>query len=105
MEHNWCPPISPPLRYAGTRLLAPGSVRAAEIIAIAEDGNWCAGMSARSNRRAHRSTRIEPGPKAAHVQFGGAKRRRKTDRGRFLAVGQENARLDVVGRGGIVRAT
>jgi hypothetical protein len=40
MEHNWCPPISAPLRYAGARLLCAGfGPGDAEIIAIAEDGN------------------------------------------------------------------
>jgi len=40
VEHNWCPPLSPPLRYAGTRLLCAGFGPAGtHIIAIAEDGN------------------------------------------------------------------
>jgi WD40 repeat protein len=39
VEHNWCPPISPPLRYAGTRLLVAGfGAGGSQIIAVAEDG-------------------------------------------------------------------
>jgi WD40 repeat protein len=40
VENDWCPPISPPLRYAGTPLLcAAFSPQNREIIAIAQDGN------------------------------------------------------------------
>jgi WD40 repeat protein len=40
VEHNWCPPLSPPLRYAGTRLLCAGfGPDGSEIVAVAEDGN------------------------------------------------------------------
>jgi hypothetical protein len=39
VEHNWCPPVSPPLRYAGTRLLVAGfGTGGSQIIAVAEDG-------------------------------------------------------------------
>lgn len=40
VKHNWCPPMSPPLRYANTRLLCAGfSPGNKEIVAVAEDGN------------------------------------------------------------------
>ena len=40
IKHNWCPPLSPPLRYAGTRLLCAGfGSGGTDIVAIAEDGN------------------------------------------------------------------
>lgn len=40
VKHNWCPPLSPPLRYSGTRLLCAGfGPDGTQIVAIAEDGN------------------------------------------------------------------
>jgi WD40 repeat protein len=40
VQHNWCPPLSPPLRYPGARLLCAGfGPDGKEIIAVAEDGN------------------------------------------------------------------
>jgi WD40 repeat protein len=40
VENDWCPPISPPLRYAATPLLcAAFGPQNREIIAIAQDGN------------------------------------------------------------------
>lgn len=40
VKNNWCPPLSPPLRYPRTRLLCAGfGPQNLEIIAVAEDGN------------------------------------------------------------------
>ena len=102
MEHNWCPPISraaplcrhpPPLRAGSVRAMRRSSRSPRTEI-------WCAGMSSTFEQT---SAPLDPNRAGtegrAVLQFGGAKRRRKTDRGRFLAVGQgERACLDVVGR-------
>jgi WD40 repeat protein len=40
VNNNWCPPISPPLHYAGPRLFVAGfTPNDREIIAVSEDGN------------------------------------------------------------------
>ena len=39
VNNNWCPPVSPILRYAGPRLLVAGFGPGNQIVAVAEDGN------------------------------------------------------------------